>query len=93
MTGKGGMTAYDRKLGRSLTLMHNLICGFCSSDRRFARRLVCSPHPASFRFHLTIDTLAMKDAAVLDQRLERQREAAMAETAERYVEACSLFHG
>ena len=38
--------------------MHNLICGFCSSDQRFARWLVCSPHPASFRFHLTIDTLA-----------------------------------
>ena len=42
----------------SLTLVHDLICGFCSSDQRFARRLVCSPHPASFRFHLTMNTLA-----------------------------------
>ena len=42
----------------SLTLMHNLVCDFCSSDQRFARGLVCSPHPASFRFHLTMDTLA-----------------------------------
>ncbi|MEE1496255.1 MAG: hypothetical protein UF433_02625, partial [Clostridium sp.] len=31
---------------------------FCPSDRRFARGLVGSPHPASFRFHLTMDTLA-----------------------------------
>ena len=38
--------------------MHNLICDFCSSDQRFAHGLVCSPHPASFRFHLTMDTLA-----------------------------------
>ena len=35
-----------------------LICDFYSSDQRFARGLVCSPHPASFRFHLTVDTLA-----------------------------------
>ena len=38
--------------------MQSLLCGFCSSGRRFARGLVCSPHPASFRFHLTVDTLA-----------------------------------
>ena len=38
--------------------MHNLLCDFCSSDRRFAHGLVCSPHPASFRFHLTMNTLA-----------------------------------
>ena len=38
--------------------MHSLLCDFCSSDRRFARGLVGSPHPASFRFHLTMDTLA-----------------------------------
>ena len=43
---------------RSLALIHNLICGFCASDQRFARGLVRSPHPASFRFHLTVDTLA-----------------------------------
>ena len=38
--------------------MHSLICGFCSSDRRFARGLVASPHPASFRFAVTCNTLA-----------------------------------
>ncbi len=38
--------------------MPGLLCDFCSSDRRFARGLVGSPHPASFRFHLTMDTLA-----------------------------------
>ena len=38
--------------------MHSLICDFCSSDQRFARELVGSPHPASFRFHLTMNTLA-----------------------------------
>ena len=38
--------------------MHNLIWDFCPSDQRFARELVCSSHPASFRFHLTMDTLA-----------------------------------
>ena len=38
--------------------MHSLLCDFCSSDQRFARGLVGSPHPASFRFHLTMDTLA-----------------------------------
>ena len=38
--------------------MHSLVYGFCSSDQRFARRVVYSPHPASFRFHLTMDTLA-----------------------------------
>ena len=38
--------------------MHSLVYGFCSSDQRFARGLVVSPHPASFRFHLTMDTLA-----------------------------------
>ncbi|MDU7662044.1 MAG: hypothetical protein E7K27_06285, partial [[Clostridium] symbiosum] len=31
---------------------------FCPSDQRFAHGLVCSPHPASFRFHLTMNTLA-----------------------------------
>ena len=36
--------------------MFNLICGFCSSGQRFARGLF--PHPASFRFHLAMDTLA-----------------------------------
>ena len=45
-------------LDRSLTPVYSLVCDFCSSDRRFARGLVCSPHPASFRFHLTMDTLA-----------------------------------
>ena len=34
-------------------------CDFCSSDQRFAHGLVCSPYPASFRFHLTMDTLAL----------------------------------
>ena len=38
--------------------MHSLICDFCSSDQRFARGLVGSPHPASLRFHLTMNTLA-----------------------------------
>ena len=38
--------------------MHDLIWDFCSSDQRFAHELVCSSHPASFRFHLTMDTLA-----------------------------------
>ena len=38
--------------------MYSLIYDFFPSDRRFARRLVGSPHPASFRFHLTMDTLA-----------------------------------
>ena len=38
--------------------MHNLIWDFCPSDQRFARELVFSSHPASFRFHLTMDTLA-----------------------------------
>lgn len=38
--------------------MRNLICDFCSSDQRFARRVVYSPHPASFEFHLAMDTLA-----------------------------------
>ena len=41
-----------------LTHMHDLIWDFCSSDQRFARELVYSSHPASFRFHLTMDTLA-----------------------------------
>ena len=45
-------------MGCCLTHMHDLIWDFCSSDQRFARELVCSSHPASFRFHLTIDTLA-----------------------------------
>ena len=31
---------------------------FCSSGQRFALGLVGSPNPASFRFHLTMDTLA-----------------------------------
>ena len=38
--------------------MYGLLYGFCSSDQRFARGFVGSPHPASFRFHLTMDTLA-----------------------------------
>ena len=38
----------------------SLICDFCPSDQRFARKLVCSSHPASFRFHLTMDTLAVQ---------------------------------
>ena len=38
--------------------MHSLLYDFCPSDQRFARGLVDSPHPASFRFHLTMDTLA-----------------------------------
>ena len=42
----------------NLTLMHNLIWDFCPSDQRFAHELVCSSHPASFRFHLTMVTLA-----------------------------------
>ena len=37
--------------------MHNLVCDFCSSDQRFAHEFVYSSHPASFRFHLTVDTL------------------------------------
>ena len=39
-------------------LMHNLIWDFCSSDRRFAHELVSSSYPASFRFEVTLDTLA-----------------------------------
>src|SRR5699024_11110801 len=39
-------------------LMHSLLYDFYSSDQRFARRLVCSPHPASFRFAVTCNTLA-----------------------------------
>jgi len=42
----------------SLTPAYSLINGFCSSGQRFARWLVCPQHPASFRFHLTMDTLA-----------------------------------
>ena len=38
--------------------MQSLLCGFCSSGQRFARGLIDSPHPASFRFHLAMDTLA-----------------------------------
>ena len=38
--------------------MQGLVCDFCSSGQRFARGLVGSPHPASFRFHLAMDTLA-----------------------------------
>src|SRR5699024_2633021 len=34
------------------------LCDFCPSDQRFARGLVGSPHPASFRSHLTMGTLA-----------------------------------
>jgi len=35
------------------------VCGFCSSVRDFARLGTSHPqHPASFRFHLTMDTLA-----------------------------------
>ena len=42
----------------SLIPMHGLLCDFCLSDQRFAHWLVFSQHPASFRFHLTVDTLA-----------------------------------
>lgn len=45
-------------MGCCLTHMHDLIWDFCPSDQRFARELVYSSHPASFRFHLTMDTLA-----------------------------------
>ena len=38
--------------------MQGLVCDFCSSGQRFARGLVGFPHPASFRFHLAMDTLA-----------------------------------
>ena len=38
--------------------MHNLIWDFCSSDQRFAQELVSSSYPASFRFEVTLDTLA-----------------------------------
>ncbi|MFR0038846.1 MAG: hypothetical protein ACLRVC_12780, partial [Enterocloster sp.] len=37
--------------------MHSLIYDFCSSDQRFAHGLVGSPHPASFRFAVTCNTL------------------------------------
>ena len=48
------------KLSNSVSrpLMYSLLCDFCSTDQRFARGLVGFPHPASFRFHLTMDTLA-----------------------------------
>ena len=37
----------------------NLICDFCSSIRNFARRGTFQPlHPASFKFHLAMNTLA-----------------------------------
>ena len=36
-----------------------LVCSSCSSDRGFARGLVSSPRPTSFRFRLTTDTLAL----------------------------------
>ena len=51
-------TTLGSDLYSNLTLMHNLIWDFCSSYRRFARKLVCSSHPASFRFEVTLDTLA-----------------------------------
>ena len=38
--------------------MYSLICDFCPSGQRLARGLVGSPHLASFRFHLTMGTLA-----------------------------------
>ena len=38
--------------------MHNLIWDFCPSDQRFAHELVSSSYPASFRFEVTLDTLA-----------------------------------
>ena len=38
--------------------MRSLICVSCSSDQRFARGLVGSPHPASFRFAVACNTLA-----------------------------------
>ena len=38
--------------------MHSLLYGSCPSDQRVARRLVGSPHPASFRFAVTCSTLA-----------------------------------
>ena len=58
---------YNAKFGQYWTLscfadssaLHCLICVFCSSDREFARVGTSQPpHPASFRFHLTMDTLA-----------------------------------
>src|SRR5699024_12484647 len=58
---------YTAKFGQYWTLswladssaLHCLICDFCSSDREFARVGTSQPpHPASFRFHLTMDTLA-----------------------------------
>ena len=42
----------------SLPLMHGLLCDFYPSDQRFALGLVGSPHPAFFRFKVTLDTLA-----------------------------------
>ena len=52
------VTTLAPDLSGSLTLVHGLLCDFCPSDQRFAHGLVDSPHPASFRFHLTMDTLA-----------------------------------
>ena len=58
---------YNAKFGQYWTLscladssaLHCLLCDFCSSDREFARvGTSLPPHPASFRFHLTMDTLA-----------------------------------
>ena len=75
--------------------LHNQLI-FAFQETAHNRDYVADVHvyPASNVNRMIADVRkAMKDAAVLDQRLERQREAAMAETAERYVEACSLFHG
>ena len=44
---------------RSLTLICGLVCDFCSSGRRFAHWSTSQlRNTASFRFHLTMDTLA-----------------------------------
>ena len=48
----------DFSLCSGLILACSLIYGSCSSGQGFALGLVCSPNPASFRFHLTTDTLA-----------------------------------
>ena len=58
---------YNAKFGQYWTLswladssaLRCLLCDFCSSDREFARGGTSQPpHPASFRFHLAMDTLA-----------------------------------
>ena len=58
---------YNAKFGQYWTLswladssaLRCLLCDFCSSDREFARGGTSQPpHPASFRFHLAMNTLA-----------------------------------